>query len=243
MKFRRAPIRAITAAVTLGGVALLLVMAPLVGATTGRSWSSPYSRVAKYAFTYLTSSGCHAYSALPLAPAENLTAGSFFSWTRAVAGNCGMGATSANAQAEEGFTGFQFTASSHRATVTVSWLLTWTARTTMVGPSASYNNGSALADVIVGSVLLNAANGAYDFNYTGTANLGLFDTGIANGSMEGHGQGVTYTTNATFFVVPGTSYQMQLVADTDAIAASNLPGVLAYSQAYISGQILSVTVS
>src|SRR5262249_6323240 len=82
------------------------------------------------------------------------------------------------------------------------------------------------------------------WTYKGTANIGLFTTGISSGTLSANGRSSFQTSNATFTVTPGTVYVVVLQATAGAFCTSSVPGVTTWAQAeFTDASLVSVTIT
>lgn len=204
----------------------------------------PFSGVTVIGHNYTSASGCTARSSIPSTPTANSTNGTFFVDAYATSNNCGSGSVAASAQSYFQFVGFSFTAKSSHVVIEIVWNFSWAVRLSTSGPTGSLNyfNDSSSADVTVGDVLVNSTNGAYDFNYTGTANLQPFATGISSGNIS-RGLGfATHVGKATYTVTPGSNYTIVLQVSVGVSVSSNPAHVVTRAEGMLQGQIVSVIV-
>lgn len=195
------PIGGSTAAV----VAALMIAAPLAGASSSITWSSPFSHLVKTVDTGTYSSGCYSYANLPVDPTVSPVTGAVSGWDRAATGTCTSGTNyvSAESWGDLQLQGFKFTgASSGWATVSVSFLLNWSARATVSGTNSSSAWAGSWADL---------ESWVYDSttsSYSTASSVTIWDGGVSSGTQFGHSHGQTYTLNYTVPVTAGDSLQV-----------------------------------
>lgn len=234
------PVGGSTAAV----IAALMIAAPMAGASSSITWSSPFSHLVKTVDTGTFSSGCYSYANLPVDPTVDPVSGAFSGWDRAATGTCSSTPSYVNAEAwgDLQLQGFKFTgASSGWATVSVSFQLNWSARATVSGgnDSSAWAGSSAILESWV-----------YDTSassYSNASSVTIWDSGVSSGTVFGHSHGQWYTLNYTVPVTPGHSLQVAVALYTYADSWTDGGGTswaeFDFGATGLGGSLSSVTVS
>ncbi|MCI4337348.1 MAG: hypothetical protein L3K17_09240, partial [Thermoplasmata archaeon] len=195
-------------------IAALMVAAPLAGASTSITYSSPFSHLVKTVDTGTYSSGCYSYANLPVDPTESPVTGSMVGWDRAATGSCSSSPSnyvSAYSWGDLTLTGFKFTgASTGWANITVVWALNWSARDTVSGGNGTTAWAGSYA--ALDSWVMDTTTNTYA---NGSGSLTLWNGGVWSGTMFGHGRGTMYTVSYSAMVTPGDSYTVSAALYTD----------------------------
>jgi len=213
-----------------GLVALLLVGAPMAGATSSINFVTPFHNLAKVFTDDVSSTGCHAYANDTQGPSVDLTTGQVAGWVRAVAGNCGLGATWGETMQELGFNGFKFSGpTSGWITATASWPINWTARSTVSGGTGSTSAAYAENYMGLSIWLYDVTTNSFVYNAT-AGSVQIWASTTTTGTTFQHSHGATFTITAGFAVTSGDTYTVSTVVVADAYDYCNLSGAIAWSE-------------
>lgn len=229
---------------TAAAIAVLMIAAPMAGASSSVTWNSPFSHLAKTVDTGTYSSGCYSYANLPVDPTVDPVSGAFSGWDRAATGTCSSTPSYVTAEAwgDLSLQGFKFTgASSGWATVSVSFQLNWSARASVSGGNGTSAWAGSWAEL--DSYVYDTTSSAY----SSTASQVIWDGSVTSGTEFGHSHGQWYTLNYTVMVTPGDSLQVNVglytYADTWTDGGGTSWAEFDFGDAGLGGSLSSVTVS
>jgi len=233
-------------------VAVLMLAAPMAGASSTITFSSPYTNLAKDVGYGASAVGCHTIAALPVSPGVSQSMGAVWAEAHAVAGSCGNGNTYADGYFDLGFQGFKFKApSSGMATVTVNWAINWSARTTISGASTSSTpflwSGVLLAVDYYLVDVSNSNSSIYTSN--STTYFEIADNGISSaGTWFANSHGATYSLTGDWVMTAGDTIEVSTLVEGYAYDYSDGTGGTAWSEINLGtpglgGSVTSVTIS
>lgn len=225
-------------------LAALMIAAPMAGASSSVTWSSPFSHLVKTVDTGTYSSGCQSYASLPVAPTVDPVTGGIQGWVRAATGTCSATPSYvvADAWGDLSLQGFKFTgANTGWATVGLLIQLNWSARATVSGGDGTnaWSGSSATLESWVYDSTSSTSSTAASFT--------IWDGSVWSGTQFGHARGTWYTLNYTVPVTPGDALQVDVSLYTYAEAWTYGGGTawaeFDFGDTGLGGSLSSVTVS
>jgi hypothetical protein len=148
----------------VGLVTLLMVLAPLAGASSPTSWAPPYTGFTSTTSNSLYSSGCTAYAHESSAPAWSAATGTFSMAGKVSAGSCASGYSYASVYGQTSIVSPTF----YRTHSGYSWLyLTWNlsvvakAALSVAASTGNYSYAGASVWGYVDAYLMDVTNGSY----------------------------------------------------------------------------------